>query len=333
MYERPKPERGLPAIRQLRLQRKHRPHTAGTKFWLWGALAFISVTIFYCKKSQLENDAYRVRILSKQRAIAADMGNQFAQLREQVETFTLAMANPTWPGDLPEGEEASEGAKNEIRLLLARPGVYLRLTQPEGKSVASVREAATGSLKDAFLTCFLRSQRPDPHQGRECRATRECSAGEICNEVNHCGLLTQPYNLRIAYRGARVLSESWMHEVEVATEELRLRLFETDLKSSTENDIPFAIDLLKRSHYFLLLVDEVPEGIRATAGASLVEAVQAEIHPVRLGIWDLHQHRVLVRLRRTVDVTIPAVPNGVDVQRRQVLNCELARETRQFLGL
>ena len=77
------------------------------------------------------------------------------------------------------------------------------------------------------------------------------------------------------------------------------------------------------------LVAEIPEGFKAPADTSLAQAVQSEVHPARVGLYDLRSGEQLLRLHRTVYVTVPAIPGDaatVEAQRRQILNCALAQE-------
>jgi hypothetical protein len=107
-----------------------------------------------------------------------------------------------------------------------------------------------------------------------------------------------------------------------------------DIDSALSNDLPVVTELLRQAEYFLVVVDEIPEGFKAPPGTSLAQAVQGEPHPARIALRDLKTGELLLRLHRTVDVTIPAVPGdaeAIDAQRRQILNCALAQEVRAAL--
>src|SRR4051812_20930015 len=88
--DKPKPQRGLSAIREAREQRASRvtPSASG-KFWLWALIAITALTIFYWKKTQSDNDANRARILAKQRAVAEQVGPLYKTVRDKVERWTM----------------------------------------------------------------------------------------------------------------------------------------------------------------------------------------------------------------------------------------------------
>lgn len=327
-----KPQRGLSAIREareLREQRKGLSAGASGKFWLWSAVGVVAITIFYWKKSDTENEAHRTRVLAKQRGVAAEMAPLYFPLREKVEAWTVDLAKTAPTEDVVSPTLKQPGAADA---LLQKPGIYLRLAQPNATTVPKIRAAAMDSLRDAFTACFLRAKNPDPRDGKECRSTKECDKGKICNEVNHCTVLSQPANLRVAYRGMRVLEDTWIREVQTATDALRLRLFEGDLDSAVAADIPSAIDLMVRGQYFLVVLDEIPDGTKPEEKQTLEETVQSLVHPTRVGLYDVKTGELLFKGRREIDVTVPVVPGSVDAQRRQILNCALAKDVRRTLG-
>lgn len=331
MAEKEKPQRGLPAIREARELRASRPWPAASgKFWLWSLIAISAITVFYWKKTSDDNDRTRARILAKQRQIAKDAGPMFYPLRDRIEAWTMQIAKDNWDHDIVE-PELGGGAKGDPPIF-KRPGVYLRVSRPNAVSKEKIREAAQGSLRDAFTACLLKVPHLDAHKGKECKKSRECELGQICNEVSVCAVPTQPYNLRVAYRGMRPLDETWVRDVETASEELRLRLRETEIDEANASDIPVAIDLLKRAQYFLLVIDDVPEGTKPEDGGTIEQAVQSDVHPTRVAMFDLASGKMLLRVKRTIDVSIPVVPGAIEAQRRQVLNCALAQDVRDTIA-
>ena len=82
---------------------------------------------------------------------------------------------------------------------------------------------------------------------------------------------------------------------------------------------------------FLVVIDDVPEGIKPEDGGTLEQAVQSEVHVTRVGILDLRQGKMLFRAKRTIDVAIPVVAGAIEAQRRQVLNCALAQDIRDTI--
>jgi hypothetical protein len=323
---------GLPAFNRSRRRARER-RSAGRlgsrAFWLWSLTGVAVLIVVFWKRQQSEVEAHRARVLARQRALDADLGPLFFPMRERFERWTMETARGEWADELP-------GADVEaVRALLKQPGVYLRLPAPEAKSTESIRQSAASSLKDLFIAGFLRLPASDPTRGKACASTRECGSGEVCNDLGRCLAPEQPYNLRIVYRGARALSEAWVHEVEVAQEPLRLRMYENDLDGALAADLPIAIDQLKRAHYFLVVIDEAPAGLARAPGQSLAEAVQAAPHAARVALYEVAHERRVFRLRHELDVDAPpgGTPESRDAQRRQLMNAELARATRAALGL
>lgn len=332
MSDREKPIRGLPAIheaRELRESRKGIP-TASSAFWLWSLIGVAVISIFYWRHAQGQNDRTRARILAKQRPLADEAGPRFTELRDKVEKFAQLLAKP---GTLEEyvDPEAAIGEKGDPAIF-KRPGLYLRIAQPNAETSEKLRAAARESARDAFTACLLRTPHVSEHGGTACHKSKECQRGQICNEIGVCATPSSPYNLRVAYRGMFPLEESWVRDVQTSSEELRLRLRETEIDSLIANDWPVAVGALTAAEYLLILVDEVPKDFKPKEGDSLEEGLSSEVHPVRVGLMDLKSGRTLFKLRREVDVHVPVVPGAnVDAQRRQIINCALARDVRESL--
>ncbi|MCS6900119.1 MAG: hypothetical protein RMJ98_10805 [Myxococcales bacterium] len=336
--DKPRPTRGLPSIAEARELRQSRvlPAASG-QFWLWSLIAIAAMTIFYWKKTQHENEAFRARILAKQRAIAAEHGAAFFSLRDRAESWTAELARGSFEPDLIAPSLKSAGNQGDLPLF-KRPGVYLRVTREDARSPEKIRAAARESLRDAFTACLLHTPHFTQHKGQPCHISKECPQGHLCNEANVCALPAQPFNLRLAYHGLRVLSDTWIRSVQSsgdgASDTLVLRRYEMDIDSALSNDLPVVTELLRQAEYFLVVVDEIPEGFQAPAGVSLAQAVQSEPHPARIALYDLKTGELLLRLHRTADVTIPVIPGdaeAIDAQRRQILNCALAQEVRDAL--
>lgn len=334
--DKPRPQRGLPSIAEARELRASRalPSASG-KFWLWSLIAISTMTIFYWRKTQSENEAFRARILAKQRTVASDLGGTFFSLRDRAEKWTIDLAKGSFEPDF-----IAPSLKNTGKdlPLFKRPGVYLRVTQDDARSVEKIRSAARESLRDAFSSCLLRTPHLTQHKGQPCRISKECPSGQLCNEVEVCATPAQPFNLRLAYHGLRVLSDSWVRSVQSsgdsASDTLILRRYEMDIDSAISNDLPVVSELLRSAEFFLVVVDEIPEGFQPPSQGSLAQAVQSESHPARIALYDLKSSELLLRLHRTADTTIPAIPGDaetVDAQRRQILNCALAQDVRDAL--
>lgn len=218
------------------------------------------------------------------------------------------------------------------------PGVYLRLRMSDAASPETIRKAATASLRDGFNACLAQVPYTDPTAGPPCKASSDCSPGQICNETDHCGVPAQPMNLRVLYRGARVLGDDWSVALRSAGDDVKMRLLQREFDAAVKDDIPVAIDLITRAQSFLLVLDEPPEGAAANVAE---DAIQAEPHFARVMLWGLRapSDRPLLRLR--VEARGNLVMSGgaaaqdpavVAAQQRQVNNCALAQHVLAAVG-
>ena len=149
--------------------------------------------------------------------------------------------------------------------------------------------------------------------------------------------------MRLAYRALRVLSSDWTDEVHEADTELGLNAYDRDLDSVSKRDVPVAIELLSRSRYFTLVLDEDPAGgvppEAPDAGETPDERVQREPHAARIGIWDLKTKSPLLRLRADaaghfvpVGDRVVQNPETVMAQQRQTNSCALALAAKEALA-
>jgi hypothetical protein len=149
--------------------------------------------------------------------------------------------------------------------------------------------------------------------------------------------------MRLAYRALRVLSNDWTDEVHEADTELGLNAYDRDLDSVAKRDVPVAIELLSRSRYFTLVLDEDPPGglpaEAPDAGETNDERVQREPHAARIGIWDLKTHSPLLRLKADASGQFVPVgdrvvrnPETLAAEQRQTNSCALALAARDALS-
>jgi hypothetical protein len=333
---------GLPSLNEARAERRRaialgrvRMASIPPQFWLWTAVALGAFSVVYWRVSQGQIETRRSQVMAKQRAIAVTLGPKIIPFRDQVEGWVRELA-ANYPGDFVDPSASLEKISTS-------PGVYFRLRMSNVASVKTIRNAARASLHDGFTSClFVNMGAPDPTKGPACRVTADCASGLLCNEWNVCSEPPRPYNMRLAYRALRVLSSDWTDEVHEADTELGLNAYDRDLDSVAKRDVPVAIELLSRSRYFTLVLDEDPAGgvppEAADAGETNDERVQREPHVARVGIWDLQTHSPLLRLK--ADANGQFVPVGgvvasaatLAAEQRQTNSCTLALSTREALS-
>jgi hypothetical protein len=312
---------GLKAIRDARLERAATKHgRVSGKTWLLAITAVLSVVVvaWLFRDRSLANQ--KEELLSKQRAALTTVGAEWFPLRDKMEKTTLDAAGP-YKGDLVDPEAATW----DFRSL---PGIYLRLRVEDAKDVALIRKKADESARDSFVGCLLRENNPTA----AATARGEADAGSGWND--------QPWNLRLAYYATRILTDEWVNEVKNAEDEIHLRVFVQQYEKAKSEEIPLAVDIIKKAQFFLLVLDEdVPEAAELTpdagrnAGKVTEQHLQQLPHPTRVHLIDLRRNKEMVRLRRESEAEFRFAgehplrdPRVLAAMKRQVNNCALAQD-------
>jgi hypothetical protein len=319
--------RGLPAVADGRERRKGFSFLSG-RVLLWIAIILAAWAIIYWKYTQEKIEKARNALLARQRDAAAELGPRFLPLRDKLERWILEAAGP-WQSDqiAPDAKDAPFQTK---------PSVYLRILAEEATDTKTIRGAAYGSLRDAFTSCLFRGNNPDPWSGPECSFNRDCGQSLTCNETHHCTVSAQPFNLRVFYRGSRMLTDDWIKEVRDASDDMRIRLLDHDLDITVKEDVPAAIDVLARAQYFLLVLDEKPADLTVVPDAGTpMESLQTVAHPARVFVWDIAHDKLLLRIRTdaAAQLTGPSTDAKTTLAiKRQANSCALAVGVRKALG-
>ena len=310
-------ELGLKAIRDARLQRAASKHgRVSGKAWLIGLSAVLTVVAgaWIFRDRSLAND--KEELLSKQRAALTTVGAEWFPLRDKMEKTTLDAAGP-YKGDL----VAPEAATWDFR---SAPGIYLRMRVEDAKDVATIRKKADESARDSFVGCLFRQNNPTA----AAMARGDADAGS--------GWHDQPWNLRLAYFATRIMTDEWVNEVKNADDEIHLRVFVQQYEKAQKEEIPLAIDMIKKAQFFLLVLDEdVPEAkeLAPDGGKVTQQELQQLPHPTRIHLIDVRHDKEVVRLRRESEADFrfageSAVrdPRVLAAMKRQVNNCALAQD-------
>jgi hypothetical protein len=309
--------RGLPAIAQAKEDRSQGRVRWSTQAGLFAATAVIGGLIAHKVVSERELNGGKQTLLAKQRAIAATLGAEWYPLRDKLEGGVLAAAKD-YAGDVVD----ARARRREFR---SQPGLYLRMRVADAKDAASLQAVASESRKDAFAACLLR----EPNE----RGVR--------GDIDGGAFAEQPWNLAQAYAATRILSDDWVHWVKDADDDLRLRIFQGQYDKAVRDEIPLAIDVVKRAQFFLLVLDEdVPEALAFTdGGVPTEEALQLVGHPARIHLFALPGGTEILRLRRSGEGHfIQAGERMVtdsetrDAMQRQVNNCALAARVEEALS-
>jgi hypothetical protein len=325
-HEEPPRERGLPAVHRAR-EARNKLRWPPAKFWGYTAILLALSAILHWKWSQGRTESARQTLMAKQRAVAVELAPKWTSLRDRVERWTLELAK----GAGPEVIDREALASWDFRQVA---GLYLRLRVDEASSAEAIRKGAVRSLRDAFTSCLVRVPNANPLGGAECRRTRDCPQGEFCNENDRCSRPAQPFNLRVAYRTMHVLSEDWVHDVQDASNDLRLRVLDGSFDDTVRDDIPLAIDLVTRAQYYLVVLDEPVQGGAAPAANEDLLAVP---HAARVAVWRLSDDKLVLRVRREANGQLVGGMPSIDAdvmgaRQRQANSCALALAVREAMG-
>jgi hypothetical protein len=330
--------RGLPSIEQARADRR-RARLPGLRFWKWSAIFIAAGIILWWKLEQGAINRMRNELLSRQRAVRDELGPRWFPLRDKVERWTAECAAPNFkPLKAPELVDTWDFRK--------LPGIYLRLAQKHADSAESIREAATKSLRDGFTSCLLLVPNPNPLEGDVCETTEDCQRGQLCNDYQHCAEHSQPFNLRTAYRTMHVMSPEWVADIQQINQKLTLRGATATFEAANKYDLPVAVELLTRSKFFLVVVDEdepigekgateaMPEGAEGHDDRSILTAP----HRARVCLWRLADDEKMLAVRSDASgMLVGAADKNIDLeariaQQRQANSCALALTVRELIG-
>lgn len=307
-----KRELGLKAIHSARAERRNAKFgRISGPVWLFAGGAVVVTLVLAWLLSDRTLTTEKEEILSQQRAAVSTVGVEWYPLRDKLERITLDAA-----ARFDENKVDFEQAKIDFR---SSPGIYLRLRVAEASNTDMLRKHAKDSVKDAFTGCLLREPNAALARG-------EADAG-IGPE--------QPWNLQKAYTATRVLTDEWAREVRESSDKDRLRVFKQQYEKAKRDEIPLAIDIIKRAQFFLLVLDEdAPEAreLSGDAGTITQEGLQQLAHPTRVVLVNLKTGAEIARVRTTAEADFQFVgeqavrdPEVRAAMKRQVNNCALAQ--------
>lgn len=337
-YGRQQHIRGLPSLNEAKAARARVAVTGKVRlrwmrpvFWLWTGLILAAFGVIYWRIAAGQLQSQKSGVAAKQRAVRKTLGPKLLPFVEQVENWAMELARGS----------AAEAIAQEVEweALAKKPGVYLRLLASKAETPASIRRAAAISLNDGFTSCFfIREGAPDPTLGPKCETSASCEPGLLCNEWDVCSVVPRPYNMRLAYRAWRILSDDFTRQLQDSTDDLQVRLLDRELDQVTKVDVPVAIEVLQRAKTVTVVLDESPEGALGVGThpgeppLTEEQRVQGLPHYARVGIWDVGSQRQLVRWRGQAHSRIvtlgrvqPVLEPEVDAARtRQANSCVLA---------
>jgi hypothetical protein len=332
--------RGLSAVEASRAER-NKIKRPPLKVILWFVMIIAVGLVLYFRWESNQVESSRQKLLTKQREAVAVFGQQWQDIRTDVERWTAEIGGRAETDHV--DKEALAGF--DVRNL---SGIYLRLRKDQATDSATIKEAAMASLRDGFSSCLVHNKAEPPTAGAECKDSTECEVGQFCNEYARCAKPGQPYNLRLAYRAFSALSPEFEREVREAPNGLTLRALDLAFEDSKRIDLPIAADLLAKAQFFLVVVDERPppvsaptkEGAEAAPSPDDVDAAAGVTYPSRVGLYRLSDKKLLLRVTRDPKIDLKLMTgrlptDSVSVSasiQRQAHSCALANEVKKAAG-
>ncbi len=307
--------RGLGAIAKTRDERARGVSRWPTHAGLVAAGGVVLALIAHKVVTDHELNTGKQALLAKQRAVLATLGAEWIPLRDELERDVLNAAVAGSPAHEYAGDHIEPLARSGS--FRSEPGLYLRMRIADASSAQTIRAFAVDAKRDAFAACLL----------------REANEPGLRGDPDAGAFAEQPWNVGQAYAAARILTDEWVEAVREADDDLRLRIFVEQYDKAIREEIPVAIDVVKRAAFFLLVLDEdVPEASAFSEGGAITEeALQLVEHPARVFVFDLRGDKPILRLRRSGSARVlPAGERVVtdeetrDAMQRQANNCALA---------
>jgi len=315
--ERKKP--GLAAVHEGRERRlAGRFSRLTSRVYLVVGLGLVASLVTYRLVSGREMSGRKSSLLAKQRADESTIGKEWAPLRDRLEKFVTDRSGAFGEDKV---DPDAKAWSNHVAT-----GIYLRIRLEDAKTPEKIRTAAQDSAKDAFVGCLLKTEHAALAQG----------------VPDAAAFPDMPWNLRQAYAATRILTPEWVTQVKDADESIRLRIFEQQYDKAQRDEIPKAIDIVKRADFFLLVLDEPadnPDDAKpkwSDGGIdSAEEAIQLAPHWARIHVLDLAKDKEILHVRKRAEgqfIFAAGQPvtdeETLDAMKRQVNNCALAGQVR-----
>ncbi len=189
------------------------PRLPWRPFLLFGGLLALVFGGYQLREEQLR-EALRVQILRTHDERLSGLAERYRTFRGLIEQRTLEAAQAGEP-------ERWVDPRLRISGLHDGPGVYLRLTLAQARSVEGIEDGARSMGADALVRC----------------------------------LGIAPASARGLYQAGAFLTQAWVDEARATPERIRLRVLDEQLARSVQVDVP-AIATLLSAQYFLLVIQQ-----------------------------------------------------------------------------
>ncbi len=270
-------------------------------------LSLFALFYFYFQ-SRHETDE-RARIIKQRQALALEVRDDYASLKNRVEQWTVSAASGAYPGDSVDAD-ARKFAWRE------QPAVYLRTRVADAISLDVLHAQARTVALDGLAGCLLRVK------------------GDV-----------GPWSIGEVIAHSEALGADFVKDVRETRNDLRLRQLAYALDEYKEKRFPILRDAVRRAEYAIIVIDEDPAKIPEQSAAfgkdaTTLQRILGVRHPVRLHVRRLSDDKEILRIRRVPDAAplqlagaVVADPGALEVRQGQALGCAMANEALAAAGL
>ncbi len=225
----------------------------------------------------------------------------------------------SYPGDVVAPELLIPG---ELDGWLARPAVYVRGATPELRDPARLAEAASTSIKDAFLMCLV-----EPAASRSERDVMAKIRGVYFAGARVDDETANIRRLAEAHQGLAVFNRTFEEGARTTDDVAVLKRLSKELGSAPIEGARLATT----AELLVLVADEFQEPAHAGKPAPGADALgyraQEGAHDARVALIDLVSGKVLLRIRRRVDASGRS-ERATALYRVAIQGCDLALDVR-----
>lgn len=261
----------------------------------------------------------RAEVLTELAAQRGSLPAQSGSFLEKIQRRITEEAGIAYPGDVVTPEMLLPG---ELDSWLARPAVYLRGATPELRDAAKLGEAASTSIKDAFLMCLV-----EPAASRKERDVMAKIRGVYFAGAKVDDDTANIRRLAEAQLGLSVFNPLFEQGAASAEDVAALKKLGRELESTPIEAARLAIT----AELLILVADEIQEPDPTKKPAPGADALgykaQEGAHDARVALIDLTSGKVLLRIRRRVDASGRS-ERATALYRVAIQGCDLALDVR-----
>lgn len=249
------------------------------------------------QRAKAELEHRRASLIAEWASHSREIASTGESTLRRIERLLADMTN-RYDGDYVDAELS----RSTLDATLTRTLVYARVSMVSAKTHESLAAAAAQSAKDGFLLCLLSPPRPATERGLLPKVRVALEGGAAVNQLAPNALRLHDAELGMSY-----FTPSWRERIVRAGELSTISRLERELQKAPLVNARNAV----QAELLVAALDEPNDS------GGVTEMDGEHPHAVRVGLWDLRQDRLLLRLRRQVD------PEWITANRRSMYAREL----------